>query len=425
MKSEGGFRVQKVEKPTKTGVPSSSRPKARIRYLRGVLALAAICFCFSSLWTFSGSVLPRQSPWSVVQEKMIKQTIGLIKSAFDFASHFSKPSAPTDTLCWPETRNLPPRTRLGISADEAFLLDSLCLPHYLASLSQFLETSGLNTEEKARKQLKRFLAHSWVGVLFSASPPTKLLSVPSLIYHSTQSPTHATWSRLNSGYVLRSPQAEERSGMSSHFKTSSNIRTTDTLRRKNPLELKKSHQRLTIARLTSLFNSGGIYAEDQAECLRPFNEWITWNYVEAGGDSRWSGGRAHYLPSPAVHSRGVPSFVVGVETTVSDSQVDWATKHSRPLIFSELAFASAPGHPILLDMIRRLSLSPECFSVVMTDAVLQYVTIMTEGQVHWSELRDIPPEGLRFGDLLILSSKSFATDVRSVQTRNLVKSRLI
>lgn len=86
-----------------------------------------------------------------------------------------------------------------------------------------------------------------------------------------------------------------------------------------------------------------------------------------------------------------------------------------PLTLSELAFASAPAHPILIDMMRRISSgdASESLSNALTDSVIQYLSVMTEGQVHWTDLREIPSEGLRFGDLLILSSQAFSMDVRS------------
>lgn len=49
-----------------------------------------------------------------------------------------------------------------------------------------------------------------------------------------------------------------------------------------------------------------------------------------------------------------PSFIAGVEADVGDRK-DWAKWYPRPLQLSQWTMASARGHPILLDVLRRIT----------------------------------------------------------------------
>ncbi|KAH9807872.1 hypothetical protein DFH28DRAFT_912389 [Melampsora americana] len=397
------------------------RPPVWKRLTRTLLMLVAIFSCANSLWSLTDHMESGRSPWSVLQRNMFDNTISLFGMAYHldfYSSNDSIVMPPSDSLCWPESQHLPPRSRLGISADEAFGLDSLCLPHYLATLGFFMENSGLGINLKARQQLSLTLAHSWVGRLFSTTPHSTLLSVPSIIHHpSSRSSIYTSWWLMNPGFTLKSALHSDAEDLTRRISGSPNSLPSNSHKPlKHPSVIAASQQSLMIQRLLLLFNSGGIYVKENAECLRPYKDWILWNDIEAGGDGRWAGGRAHHAASTAFGSRRPPSFVVGVQTTVSDSQLHWANKHSRPLSLSDSAFASSPGHPIVLDMIRRISKSEAELAIALTDSVLQYITIMTEGNVHWTDLRDVPPEGFRFGDLLLLSKDTFETDVGVINT---------
>lgn len=104
--------------------------------------------------------------------------------------------------------------------------------------------------------------------------------------------------------------------------------------------------------------------------------------------------------------------------------------------------ASSAGHPIFIDTLRRILdaldaiprrhheddidssdeqadlTGKRIMSVVeltgpgpFTDSVLRYVGAMTEGRVRWNQLRSLPIEGLRIGDVLILSITAFSPGV--------------
>ncbi|EGG12126.1 uncharacterized protein MELLADRAFT_59347 [Melampsora larici-populina 98AG31] len=405
------------------------RPSVWRSLIRTLLMLVAIFSCASTLWTLSDHMESGRSPWSILQKTMFDKTINLFGMAYhlDFYSfNDSILMAPSDSLCWPETQHLPPRSRLGISADEAFALDSLCLPHYVATLGHFMETSGLETNSNARQQMYLTLAHSWVGRLFGASPNSSPLPVPPIVHHpASKSSIYTSWWLMNPGFTLKSALHSGLEEIGRRITGSPSSFMSNPHRHSNsPSAVAASQRNLMIERLSSLFNLGGIYVTENVDCLRPYKDWILWNDIEAGGDGRWAGGRAHHVPSAAAASRAAPSFVVGVQTTVSDSQTNWASKHSRPLSLSDLAFASSPGHPIVLDMIRRIAKSEAEPATALTDSVLQYITIMTEGNVHWTDLRDVPPEGLRFGDLLLLSKDTFETDVGVISTKRSQINRL-
>lgn len=113
-----------------------------------------------------------------------------------------------------------------------------------------------------------------------------------------------------------------------------------------------------------------------------------------------------------------------------------------PIQLVQWTFAAAPGHPILIDTLRRLvsslDLDPSSLTrsrifsdanieseaqrimrVVrssgpgpFTDAVLRYVGALTQGEVVWSSLRNVPPNGLRIGDILVLPISGFSPGIR-------------
>ncbi|KAK4701258.1 hypothetical protein P7C70_g4976, partial [Phenoliferia sp. Uapishka_3] len=163
-----------------------------------------------------------------------------------------------------------------------------------------------------------------------------------------------------------------------------------------------------------LATEGGVYADTDVHCLRPISTW--------GDDPSWNGKRPDgYRP---------PSIIVGVEADVGNRH-DWHSWWPRPLQFSQWTIASARGHPVLIDSIRRvvemalLPLPTPLPSVMertgpgpFTDAVLRYV--MIGWNKTWADLRGLGQDGWRWhgegreggwGDIKILSITGFSPGV--------------
>ncbi|KAL8280405.1 hypothetical protein RQP46_007053 [Phenoliferia psychrophenolica] len=157
---------------------------------------------------------------------------------------------------------------------------------------------------------------------------------------------------------------------------------------------------------------GGVYADSDVHCLRPISTW--------GDDPSWDGNRpSDYRP---------PSLIVGIEADVGNRH-DWHSWWPRPLQFSQWTIASARGHPVLIDTLRRvvemaLAPLPTPLPSVMertgpgpfTDAVLRYVRIGW-GKT-WADLKDLGQDGWRahgrenpWGDIKILSITGFSPGV--------------
>ncbi|GAA5826110.1 hypothetical protein JCM11251_007168 [Rhodosporidiobolus azoricus] len=119
---------------------------------------------------------------------------------------------------------------------------------------------------------------------------------------------------------------------------------------------------------------GGVYADTDVECLKPVESW--------GEDVSWNGKRP--------------------KSYVSPSLIWWP----RPLQISQWTVAAARGHPVLLDVVRRIvemALLPEeePKSVMertgpgpFTDSLLSYV--LAQYRKPWGSLRGLPSDGWRF-----------------------------
>ncbi|GAA5871113.1 hypothetical protein JCM16303_001693 [Sporobolomyces ruberrimus] len=137
---------------------------------------------------------------------------------------------------------------------------------------------------------------------------------------------------------------------------------------------------------------GGVYADTDVECMKPIEEW--------GLDMDWEGTQpSDYEP---------PSCIVGVEADVGDRR-DWSKYWPRPLQFSQWTMASARGHPIMLDAIRRVveqALAPVVKDAkpasvmertgpgLFTDSVLAYLHV--KYRKNWTSFQNLGFEGWRF-----------------------------
>lgn len=89
---------------------------------------------------------------------------------------------------------------------------------------------------------------------------------------------------------------------------------------------------------------GGIYSDSDTHCLKPFAVW---------------GQNAKFWSVPNLSAKQVmrpPSVILAVEADVGTNE-EWFKWWARPLQFVQWTMASAPGHPIYIDLLRRIKLS--------------------------------------------------------------------
>ncbi|GJN87862.1 hypothetical protein Rhopal_000817-T1 [Rhodotorula paludigena] len=135
---------------------------------------------------------------------------------------------------------------------------------------------------------------------------------------------------------------------------------------------------------------GGVYADTDVQCLQAVERW--------GDDASWKGERPE--------GYAAPSLVVGVEADVGNRH-DWHNWWPRPLQISQWTMASARGHPVLLDTIRRIvesallpddeqpkSVMEKTGPGPFTDAVLSYLAV--QYRKPWGTLRGLDSDGYRF-----------------------------
>ncbi|GAA5893422.1 hypothetical protein JCM5296_004871 [Sporobolomyces johnsonii] len=162
---------------------------------------------------------------------------------------------------------------------------------------------------------------------------------------------------------------------------------------------------------------GGVYADTDVECMKPVERW--------GMDLSWDG--------QAPEDYEPPSLIVGIEADVGNRK-DWHQFWPRPLQVSQWTMASARGHPVLLDVVRRvveLALEPrnanaKSLSVMeqtgpgqFTDAVLAY--LLVKFRTPWASLRGLEDDGWRFhgdeneaggwGDIKVLQITGFSPGI--------------
>ena len=132
-----------------------------------------------------------------------------------------------------------------------------------------------------------------------------------------------------------------------------------------------------------------------------------------------------------------PALIVGIEQDVND-RPDWHQWYPRPVGIVQWTIASSRGHPVMLDVLRRVShavnpvadindddepeaqesASRKLEAVVektgpgpFTDSVLRYLG--AKYNATWPDLRNLPQEGRMFGDndVLVLSVTAFSPGV--------------
>jgi len=90
-------------------------------------------------------------------------------------------------------------------------------------------------------------------------------------------------------------------------------------------------------RYAILASEGGIYSDLDTVCLKPISQWHRNPWIQNQADPQ-----------------ALPSLIVGVEQDVG-SRRDWHQWWPRPLGLVQWTIAGARGHPVLIDVLRRVS----------------------------------------------------------------------
>merc|ERR1711939_86269 len=173
-------------------------------------------------------------------------------------------------------------------------------------------------------------------------------------------------------------------------------------------------------RYAILASEGGIYSDLDTVCLKPISQWHRNPWIQNQADPQ-----------------ALPSLIVGVEQDVG-SRRDWHQWWPRPLGLVQWTIAGARGHPVLIDVLRRVSevVNPHNASLAQTvyemgeamhrnldavveqtgpgpwtDSVLRYLG--AKYNATWPDLRNLPDQGVMYGkaDVLVLSVTAFSPGV--------------
>ncbi|BGP37184.1 hypothetical protein JCM10450v2_001092 [Rhodotorula kratochvilovae] len=314
-------------------------------------------------------------------------------------------------------------TSLGPSADAVFRLFPSG-PHpspalYLSTLEAFLRTHFPAADSDATSPTSLITAlRSYFPTTPSSPIPARPIphtvwqTAPDAKYFALRQAGARSWTEKNKGWEVRRqdnaeadawvrqrfalpPEAEEEARKGAAEAVAAGEEAPGEAERSGVVAawdrlMEPAVLRSDFWRYLVLAVEGGVYADTDVECLKPVERW--------GEDASWKGERpTSYEP---------PSLVVGIEADIGNRQ-DWHDWWPRPLQISQWTMASARGHPVLLDTMRRIvemSLLPEeeqPKSVMertgpgpFTDAVLSYLEVMY--RKPWSELRGLGSNGWRF-----------------------------
>ncbi|GAA5974086.1 hypothetical protein JCM11641_003426 [Rhodosporidiobolus odoratus] len=326
-----------------------------------------------------------------------------------------------------------PSTSLGAEADAVYHLfpplDSPSPAVYLSTLEDFLighfPSSDTNTSDPHSliNALRSFFpspAQQRTGGRQAAIPKRVWQTAPTQSYFRSKAELSREWERKNEGWeAVKQDNAQADAWVRKRFalselkleKRDAPVHTASGLQEQasgvgqKPLMQSASSRGVVAAwdklvqpavlrsdfwRYLVLAVEGGVYADTDVTVLKPVEQW--------GEDVSWEGKRPpSYLP---------PSLIFGVEADVGIRH-DWHDWWPRPLQISQWTMASARGHPVLLDTVRRvveMSLLPEETqpkSVMertgpgpFTDAVLSY--LFSSYRKPWGSLRGLSPDGWRF-----------------------------
>lgn len=252
------------------------------------------------------------------------------------------PYDPGTPSCPEPSRPSVPSTPLGGEADLVYAsVGRLCLDSYVEDLDQFLLSSfpaanaSLDDPDSLRSQMHRYLNQTFVD-LPTDSESRAYPMIPRTIHQTNRE--HGwrpqfkddgwqpeSWPARNVGWDyaevsdveadawveqgLTDQAAKPRKGKGkSRLDSPGMTRMLDAWRRTKPVPVMRSD----LWRYLKLLVDGGVYADLDAECLKPIDMWSVSRGKAAGGEGEWARGK----------EQNPPSMIIGIEADVGD-RPDW------------------------------------------------------------------------------------------------------
>ncbi|GAA5996878.1 glycosyltransferase family 32 protein [Rhodotorula paludigena] len=335
--------------------------------------------------------------WLAGRERIVYNALG---EAFTLPSSTLSPSTASSALASAPSGG---STSLGPAADAVFHLypagDRPSPALYLSTLETFLRDHlpPAYSNEADPSALIHALRSFFSAPLAGAVRPPP--AIPHTVWHTApadeafkrKKDTLRSWTERNDGWtVVRHNDSQADAWVRRRFTLDSNdggahgvVRAWERLA--EPAVLRSDFWRYLV-----LAVEGGVYADTDVQCLQAVERW--------GDDVSWKGERPE--------GYAAPSLVVGVEADVGNRH-DWHSWWPRPLQISQWTMASARGHPVLLDTVRRIvesallpddeqpkSVMEKTGPGPFTDAVLSYLAV--QYRKPWGTLRGLDSDGYRF-----------------------------
>ncbi|KAG9033137.1 membrane-bound alpha-1,6- mannosyltransferase Initiation-specific [Tulasnella sp. JGI-2019a] len=287
----------------------------------------------------------------------------------------TSPISPSSIPPIPSPATKSPLSNLGLSADEAYTLGSTDLSEYKSSLKDFIHTHFPSKLQKALIQgVEQYLPQNGRSTR----------DLPAMTDYKTGWQTDKSkrlvglsWRHHNARWNWDMlGDAEANDWVNKHFGGSLIKEVWDSL----PVVILKAD----MLRYLLLLVHGGVYTDIDTTCLRSITHWGK-NAV------LWKDGKDWLIPSRRGETLesmrknlGPPSVIIGVEADVGD-RPDWHDWWARPLQIVQWTMASAPSHPIMLDVISRIAQSSEGLPAWTAERSANLTKLRIHGQVEAAE----------------------------------------
>ncbi|KAK9894857.1 glycosyltransferase family 32 protein [Cystobasidium minutum MCA 4210] len=194
-----------------------------------------------------------------------------------------------------------------------------------------------------------------------------------------------------------------------------------------------------LLRYALLATEGGVYSDLDTVCLKAIDAWHETEVTRHHNDTSEQTEKGKSFARPAI--------IVGIEVDAASGTHGtalWQGKWPTPLSVVQWTFAGARGHPIFIDVMRRvvgnvntqwpmsgpvraklaeIDVVRVTGPVTLTDSVLRY--LRAKYNTTWPDLRDVPEEGVLFGDeatpadVLVLSVTAFSPGVGNFGSKSI------
>nr|BAE94371.1 alpha-1,6-mannosyltransferase [Ogataea minuta] len=156
-----------------------------------------------------------------------------------------------------------------------------------------------------------------------------------------------TWPQLNSGYTYHLiPDSIVDEFMRSLFANVPEVIAAYNMLPKNILKA-------DFFRYLVIFARGGTYSDIDTICLKPVNEWATFNEQTVISHYLKTNGKTSQLPEVDPSTRKTPiGLTIGIEA--DPDRPDWHEWYARRIQFCQWTIQGKQGHPMLRELIIRI-----------------------------------------------------------------------